>query len=342
MDLLVKVKKITDPILETLSGNNISIQDVFHSFNIIHVKASTLQSLKMFEFVEHIEENESYELQELRIIPNIRVKKLKKNNFLGDINSTVAVIDSGMNPVSGVEITDNVICSGSSTSNDAMIKGAAHGTVVGAIIKEIAPWSKLVNIKIADDFKDIKKSAVIKALEHVYTSGIKIVNMSIGKKTDNGSCPTNCLVCNTVNQMRLEGFIIVAAIGNHGLLGEGVTGCPGNAEKALSVGAVDVNKKLASFSSTAPIGTMKPDILAPGYCNLNGLDYSGTSFAAPIITGVLAACAGRFDLEFIVESILKTAQSINLSHNQQGFGLLNIEGLLEVLNNEGNISQSSK
>lgn len=337
MDFLIKVKEINKKVLESLSNADIVIEDVFKSFNIISVAAKSEGILNSFDFIESINVNEPYEIQNhnLKIVPNIRHNKLKKLNYLGN-NTKVAVIDSGMNAIHGLDILENVVCSNSKDSTDAMVRGNLHGTIVGAIVKEFAPWSKLINIKIADDYGNIDKKSVIKALEYLYINDIKIANMSIGKQ---GDCPSNCLVCGIVETMRDNGFIIVAAIGNYGHEGEGITGCPGHAKKSISVGAVNANKKLADYSSTAKPDMRKPDILAPGTCIIDKKTYTGTSFAAPVITGIITALAEKFDLEYIVECILKTAQGIGLPHNKQGFGLLSIERILEVLDNEGIANQ---
>ncbi|HZQ08033.1 MAG TPA: S8 family serine peptidase, partial [Anaerolineae bacterium] len=70
-------------------------------------------------------------------------------------------------------------------------------------------------------------------------------------------------------------------------------------DDVFSVGAIDRNKRLASFSSRGPVladdsGRVKPDIAAPGVAvnsSLPGGTYgalSGTSMAGPHIVGVVA------------------------------------------------------
>ncbi len=147
------------------------------------------------------------------------------------------------------------------------------------------------------------------------------------------------MLCGIVNQMADEGFAIIASVGNYGELGNGITTCPGNAKKAFTVGAVDVSKQLADYSSVALMGSLKPDILAPGCIMVDYVNHpiTGTSFATPFISGVVAALSSHYSLEQIISYIKRTAQSIGLPHNKQGFGLVHIENLLGALSNEKSI-----
>ncbi len=96
------------------------------------------------------------------------------------------------------------------------------------------------------------------------------------------------------------GVIVVQAMGNEGN-GNGKVGTllvPADADSMISVGAVDKDGNLASFSSTGPTndGRIKPDLVADGVD-----DYvatvpgpktfafeSGTSFSTPITAGIAA------------------------------------------------------
>jgi len=129
------------------------------------------------------------------------------------------------------------------------------------------------------------------------------------------------------NELVLKGVIVACAAGNDGS-GQNFAGAidhsPGCADKVISVGAVNQNNSLASYSSqggSSPTGnTIKPDLLAPGgeliswylpnqriYCaDSNDKEYfsefhigkyddlinndtsgvAGTSFSAPIVGGI--------------------------------------------------------
>ncbi|WP_352420719.1 S8 family serine peptidase [Proteiniborus sp.] len=337
MYVLVKLKmKPDENIINKLKESHIHIEYVLTMQPIICIKVDDLEILNSFDFIEYYELDENFEVQKMNILPNVRVNKLKSNNYFGN-NISVAVLDSGMDD-NLVDVSKSVVFSNSVNGKDARPKGRLHGTVVGRVIKYIAPWSKIINLKVACDDGSIPKRAILKALEWAYLNKTRIINMSLGKPS---KCNDKCMVCNAVNQMCDEGFVIVAAIGNYGEKGKGITGCPGNAEKALTVGAVDSNKNLAGYSSTAPEGVKKPNILAPGYVTIKGdLPHTGTSFSAPFATGVIAALAQTYDPLKIREAIETTARSIGLKANEEGNGVINIEGLLEVLKNERSINQS--
>ncbi|MDR3011797.1 MAG: S8 family serine peptidase [Chitinispirillales bacterium] len=102
-----------------------------------------------------------------------------------------------------------------------------------------------------------------------------------------------------------RGVIVVNSVGNDGTdnLGNLVSGsltAPADVDGVVAVGAVDHSLSIASFSSSGPTfdGRFKPDLVAPGVSvplldpyPLSTGSYtgaSGTSFAAPIVSGILA------------------------------------------------------
>jgi hypothetical protein len=95
--------------------------------------------------------------------------------------------------------------------------------------------------------------------------------------------------------LRAAGIFFVAAAGNGGPRCRTVSDPPARYPDVLSVGAVDREDKVASFSSRGPTpdGRTKPDVVAPGVGVLSakpGGGYSadsGTSMAAPHVAGVV-------------------------------------------------------
>lgn len=96
------------------------------------------------------------------------------------------------------------------------------------------------------------------------------------------------------------GVVVVQAMGNeyHDNGAAGTMDVPADADSIISVGAVDLTGRLASFSSKGPTndGRIKPDLVADGagdyVATVPGPDTyayeSGTSFSTPITAGVAA------------------------------------------------------
>ena len=190
----------------------------------------------------------------------------------------------------------------------------------------MAPFAKLLNIKVLNDDATGSASAAIRGLEYLrklndssLTIRVDGVNMSLGYPFDPQSygCGYSPL-CQEVTRAVESGLIVVISCGNWGYgkttmaSGEqapvtvvsSITD-PANTEAAISVGSVHKSAPhrfgISYFSSKGPTadGRMKPDLVAPGEkiisCHAHpeqGYEYkeaSGTSAAAPHVSGAIAA-----------------------------------------------------
>jgi subtilisin family serine protease len=138
-----------------------------------------------------------------------------------------------------------------------------------------------------------------------------------------------------------KGILVVTAAGNNGPE-IGTIGCPANAIEAIAVGAVNIQKRVADFSSRGYIDQKKPDLLSSGFNNMKNVTVnSGTSFASPIVAGISACMRTRFpDIAQLRDIICNGTEKIKALNNEQGNGVLSIKRLLEVLDDETVYSKS--
>ena len=125
-----------------------------------------------------------------------------------------------------------------------------------------------------------------------------VLNNSWGCPEDHEGCDPKSLLP-AVQALRAAGIFVVASAGNDGPGCSTVKDPLPIYDEVFSVGAVDEDNNLASFSSVGPVTVdgsrrTKPDILAPGVAVLSaypGSSYftaGGTSMAGPHVAGVVA------------------------------------------------------
>ena len=237
------------------------------------------------------------------------------------------------------------------------------GTIVGrggqsgGTYRGIAPDAKFVNVKVFSGPNQTTSELVLRGLDwtldHKDDLKVRIASLSLGGRRSDG---TDAL-SRAVNVAVDEGLIVVAAVGNVGPSPKTVTS-PGAAEKAITVGAVDKQKRLAPFSSRGPTpdGRIKPDLVAPGVNIVstvppvstgafNGVlsggrnayygTLTGTSMAAPHVTGAVALMleADPTLTPFRAKQILLvTAQDLGPpgADNETGYGFLNAVAAVQV------------
>jgi subtilisin family serine protease len=130
------------------------------------------------------------------------------------------------------------------------------------------------------------------------TQSAHVLNNSWGCPETYEGCEPLSLVT-AVRALRAAGIFVVVSAGNSGPECSSVEDAPAIYDEVFTVGAVDRNNNISSFSSTGPVlvdesGRIKPDIAAPGVDVLSavpGNEYainSGTSMAGPHVAGVVA------------------------------------------------------
>ncbi|MCC5073570.1 S8 family serine peptidase [Xanthomonas campestris] len=237
----------------------------------------------------------------------------------------------------------------------------------------MAPETQLYGFKVLDDAGNGRDSWMIKAVQHVADLNeragelvIHGVNLSLGGCFDPESygCGFTPL-CNELRRLWRQGVLVVVAAGNEGLAwlmqNDGGTypanmdlsiSDPGNLEDAIVVGSVHKssphNYGVSYFSSRGPTadGRSKPDVVAPGEKILSAyygfdprdpsslmVEMSGTSMAAPHVSGVLAGflSARREFIGFpdrVKQLLLDTCTDLQRDRYVQGRGVPNLMRML--------------
>jgi len=141
-----------------------------------------------------------------------------------------------------------------------------------------------------------------------------------------------------------KGMIVIVSAGNDGNKPWKYIGTPADAKEIITVGGVMADGNPSPFSSFGPTfdGRVKPEICARGtsvaLIDVNGnLTYgSGTSYAAPIITGLMAGYLQYFKenqihitIHEILQSIFRTGNLYFNPTDQMGYGIPNFQAALE-------------
>jgi subtilisin family serine protease len=221
------------------------------------------------------------------------------NNHNGN-DVTVVIMDSGVDvdhPVfDNAKFIDQVDVTGSGTGDSG-----GHGTATAGLVHQIAPEVKLISLKIFDGHGGAPMHVIMKAYEWLLnnTDRYDIVNMSWGSGGQVDSI-------DKIHQKMLDNDVLdCIASGNTGNKG----GSPGTCINAFSVGAIQENQEMASFSSYNPtlenpdVSALGKNVVLPGAengsmgqpYNDNYVIASGTSFSAPIVSGLLACSLEHFD-----------------------------------------------
>ncbi|MEU6782613.1 S8 family serine peptidase [Nonomuraea angiospora] len=248
----------------------------------------------------------------------------------------VAVLDSGYDP----DHADlkNVVKQSRNFSEEPDIRdNIGHGTHVTSIVagagekyKGVAPDAEIAVGKLGS--RDFTESALLAAMEWAAVEvKAKVVNMSLGGRDTPELDPVEQAV-NVLSER--TGALFVVASGNDPV---NPVASPGTADAALTVGAVDRQGRLADFSSKGPRDgdhAIKPDVTAPGVgivaAQAGGthVAMSGTSMAAPHVTGAAAILAQRHPdwtgRQLKAALIGSAAPAADATPYQQGAGLVDL------------------
>ncbi len=237
-------------------------------------------------------------------------------DFINDISDPNPKVDNGTWNAGGIH--HGTVVAGLIAARGGNAQGVAGVTWNGRIMP-----LRALNSEGAGDLY-----AISQAIRYAADNGAHVINMSLAGFADSAS------LNNAIDYAYGRGVVIIAAAGNTavGFLGENIDrfptypACSDNGEnQVLGVAALDGNDKKASFSD---YGAKCVDLAAPGVALTStqailpeiglhspyGSNWSGTSFAAPLVAGVVALMISanlELSQERVYEIVLETGDNID-------------------------------
>lgn len=223
-----------------------------------------------------------------------------------------------------------------------IVGGSEGGSAIG-----VAPGSQWIAVKIFNDAGRSKLSVIHQGFQWLLDpdgnaasdDAPDVVNNSWGL---NGTDQCSLEFQADIQVLKAAGIAVVFAAGNDGPSGYTSTS-PANNPEGYAVGATDETHTVASFSSRGPSscdGTTYPELVAPGVSvhssdlSFGGLplyvDVSGTSFAAPHVSGVMALLIQAHpdaDVADLEAALAQTALDLGPEGPDHGYG----HGLLDAV-----------
>ncbi|SNR39369.1 Por secretion system C-terminal sorting domain-containing protein [Lutibacter flavus] len=301
---------------------------------------------------------------------------LHQNNFTG-AGMQIAVIDAGfpgVNTFSAFKrIRDNGQILGGydfvARSSD-IYTGSSHGTSVLSTIAgylEIGVDGATANFTGTAPDADfylfrtenapvevrLEESLWVEAAERADSLGVDVINTSLGYSVFFDNPDHNysyedmdgqtAFITRGAEVAFSRGMLLVTSAGNEG--GDAAwpyINAPADGPSVLTVGAVNSEGIIASFSSFGPSADnrTKPDVLAQGQGTYlinsagNVDSGNGTSFSSPVLTGVVACLWQAFPDKTnaeITQLIKESAHLYTSPTNQKGYGIPNFTTIYQLL-----------
>jgi len=307
--------------LETLNF----VSDIVFADRSLNTKKETLPFIKNDPKVEPSRTSFTYGAT-LNQTTQLNVQPLHENDFTGN-GVIIAVMDSGFPSVdtqAGFKRTRDAgkLLDGYDFVNreedEFAFQGSSHGTrvlsdIVGFIQDQFVGTAPDASVycfitEESGDESPAEESYWVEAAERADSLGVDVINTSLGYRTFEDSRydytyedmdGETTFISRGATLAFQKGIMVVTSAGNSGA---GMISAPADSPGVLTVGAIDANEVIASFSSIGPSsdGRVKPDVVAQGRSsavidqNGNITTNNGTSFSSPIMAGAVASYMGAF------------------------------------------------
>lgn len=286
----------------------------------------------------------------------------------------VAVLDGGFIGVEESPFFDSIRSGGRLISprdfvdgDDNPFESSTHGTKVlstmaanvPGVFIGTAPGATFACIKTEDTRGEyrIEECHWVVGLEYADSIGADVVNSSLGYTTFSdrkmdyayANLDGKSSVASQAADIAVsKGMIVISSAGNEGNSNWKHIGVPADASRVLAVGATDIKGERASFSSLGPTadGRIKPDVAAPGawVAVADAFSFrvsmgSGTSFAAPILAGMVASLWQAFpdkSNQEVIDAVRQSASQADKPDNELGYGLPDFAKAYQILSKKQN------
>lgn len=351
--------------LEKLKSLSILKEIVFLDRNLQN-KPESNQKTRIADKFEKME-TYSYGISSNQI-EMLGVQHLHNSGFQGE-GVTIAVMDAGFPGVNYFAAFDSIrqnkqILGGYNfvDRNSNVYVRHPHGTSVlstmaGFVKDTLVGTAPKANyyLFITEDYLQehpLEESLWVEAAEFADSLGVAIINTSLGYTTfDNPNYDysysdmdgNTTFISRGAELAASRGIVVVNSAGNAGNDPWTYITAPADAPSVMTVGAVDSNGELTSFSSVGPSsdGRIKPDVVAQGQQVVlvggNGLirRSAGTSFSSPLIAGAIASFwqANPDKTSKEIVQMVKESGSQSANPNEfYGFGIPDFEQLFKEMN----------
>jgi len=216
-----------------------------------------------------------------------------------------------------------------------------HGTAVASLILQVAPNATILPVRVLSPDGSGQASAVAAGVDWAVAHGAKIINLSVVSSVDS---MLNASLKNATNQ----GVYVVMAAGNNATSpvmypSRFANATGGIGAYSLSVGSIETNNVQSDFSNYG----QQLKVLAPGrlvtaaYPGSLTAQATGTSFATPVVSGVLALGASKgtsstSSLTDVLKAMETNVTDVNTQYLESGatalpYGLLNAQAFVNNL-----------
>lgn len=213
---------------------------------------------------------------------------------------TLAILDTGLSPHqtglwSKVISSANFVETGQpfdvplgedTNGNGFADEAVGHGTMVAGVADQIAPKVNFAVARVADSDGFATAWSIIEGLTFAVNSGAEVANISLGTPDHIKALESAMQWCTEKN------LTVVAAIGNSGA---NKAAYPGKIEQVICVAGLNPNGTKAPFSNwdhSCDASAPATGIFSQDWTGKLGL-WSGTSFAAPMVSAAIADCLRR-------------------------------------------------